>query len=130
MMTAIVDDWYVSNLHALPPHDERMKQFFKEQKMKELVERPQLLIKGFKEMFDGFKPHVSVVITGENSTMDIDMQRYGQFAQLEPDPIRRSAIIELMMKKVGIDVAALPKTPPMPTPSPMQPQQQPQSQAA
>lgn len=116
----IVDDWYVSNLIAIGPHGQDIQDFLKQQQLDLLKKRPQLLMKGLKQVFKNFQPSVSVVITGENSTLPQDMQTYSTFIALEQDPIRRTALIEQAMAKKGIDVASLPKSPPM-MPSPMQP---------
>jgi len=119
LYTMIVDSWYVSNLIAIGPHDQSIAEGLKDAKMQELKGRSQLLMTALKEVFDDFKPHVSVVITGEQLNLDADLQTIGTFASLEQDPVRRSALIEMAMKKKGLDVAALPKSPPMP----MQPNQ-------
>lgn len=122
----IVDDWYVSNLIAIGPHGQDVADFLKQQQLDALKKRPQLLMKGLKQVFKDFKPSVSVVITGENSTLPEDMQTYSTFIALEQDPIRRTALIEQAMTKKGIDVASLPKSPPMPQGqlSPIQPNAQ------
>lgn len=116
----VVDDWYVQNLVAFGPHGAEIGDFLKAQQLDALKKRPQLLMSGLKAVFTDFKPSVSCVITGENSTLPQDMQTLSTFIQLEEDPVRRSAMIEMAMAKKGIDVAALPKSPPM-QPSPMQP---------
>lgn len=114
----IVEDWYVSNLIAIGPHGQDVADFLKQQQLAALKKRPHLLMTSLKQVFKDFKPSVSGVITGENSTLPQDMQTFSTFIALEQDPIRRTALIELAMSKKGIDVAALPKTP---MPSPMQP---------
>ena len=106
----IIDDWYLQNLVYLPPHTEEIANTLKQDKLDELKQRPQLLMKANKEMFDRFKPHISVIITGEQINLNADLQTLMGFAQLEADPVRRTALIELMMKKKGIDAGALPKT--------------------
>lgn len=115
----IVDDWYVTNLIAIGPHGQEIGDFLKEQQLAALKKRPQLLMKGLKQVFKDFQPSVSVVITGENSTLPQDMQTLSTFIALETDPLRRTAMIEMAMAKKGIDVAALPKS--APVPSPLQP---------
>ena len=72
-----------------------------------------------------------MVIAGEGSTMVADLESLASFAQLELDPVRRTALIELAMMKKGIDVASLPKTPPAPPQSQIQaPQSQTQATQA
>lgn len=126
MYAMIVEHWYITNLIAIGPHGPDMADYLKQQQLDALKKRPQLLMKGLKAVFKDYLPSVSCVITGENSTLPQDMQTLSTFIQLEQDPIRRSAMIELAMSKKGIDVASLPKSPPMGpggpgTPSPMQP---------
>ena len=118
----VVDDWYLQNLVILPPHDKEMAETFKAEKMEELKKRPELLMKATEKMFDGFKPHISVIITGEQLNLSADLQDLMGFIGLEMDLVRRSAMIEMAMKKKGIDVGALPKREPQP--QPQQPQKQ------
>ena len=116
----IVADWYVSNLLAIGPHGQDIADFLQAQKLAELKKRPQLLMKGLKDVFKDFKPSVSCVITGENSTLPQDMQTLSTFIALEQDPVRRTALIEMAMSKKGIDTASLPKSSPQQTPQPGQ----------
>lgn len=107
----IVDDWYLNNLIAIGPHGQEIADFLKAKQLDELQKRPALLMASIKEKFKDFEPSVSCVITGENSTLPQDMQTLSTFIALEQDPIRRTALIEMAMKKKGIDVASLPKSP-------------------
>ena len=108
----IVDDWYLNNLINIGPHTPDIATALKEQKLAELKARPQLMMSGIQEVFKDYAPNVTVIITGENSTLDADLQTYATFIQMEADPVRRSALIEMMMKKKGVDVAGLPKSEP------------------
>ncbi len=118
----IVDDWYLQNLIAIGPHTPDIADALKQAKLEELKKRPQLLMTGLQKAFEDYAPNVAVIITGENSTLPQDLATLATFTQLETDPIRRSALIELAMRKKGIDVASLPKTPPAPAPDPNAPQ--------
>jgi hypothetical protein len=120
LYTMIVDSWYVRNLINFPPHNAQIAEALKDEKMQELKGRSQLLMTELKEVFDDFKPHVSIIITGEQLNLDSDLQTIGTFASLEQDPVRRTALIEMAMKKKGIDVGALPKSPPQPLQLPAQ----------
>lgn len=113
----IVDDWYLSNLVAIGPHGQDVADFLKQQELQKLIKNPNRVMQGIKAVFKDFEPSVSVVITGENSTLPQDLQTLQSFIQLEEDPVRRSAMIEMAMAKKGIDVASLPKG------QPQQPQQ-------
>lgn len=116
----IAHDWYIRNLLAFPPHDVEAAQVFENAKIEELKKKPQILIENIKAAFDGYKPHAQVVITGENATLAEDLQTIGSFIALETDPVRRTALIEMAMRKKGIDVGSLPKsTPQLPPASPV-----------
>lgn len=119
----VVDSWYIDNLIEIGPHTKEIADTLKTEKLDELKKRPQLLMVGLQQVFDDFKPSVSCVITGENSTLPTDLQNLAEFIGLEQDPIRRTALIEIAMRKKGIDVGSLPKTPPQP-PQPVQSQGQ------
>ena len=119
----VVDDWYIKNLIVIGPHSPEMAQELKDNQLEELKKQPTLLMEGLKEVFEDYKPNVSVVITGENSRLPEDLQTLATFIQLEQDPVRRQALIEKAMKMKGIDAEGLPKSPPMQPMQPMQPQQ-------
>ena len=106
----IVDDWYLQNMVLLPPHTEEIANGLKAEKMDELKKRPQLLMKATKDLFKNFKPRISVIITGEQVNLPEELRSISEFIALESDPIRRTALIELAMRKKGIDAGALPKT--------------------
>lgn len=108
----IVEDWYTQNLIAIGPHAEDLADVLKQGKMDELKARPQLLMKGVKAMFKDFEPHVQVVITGENSNKEGELQTLSTFIGLEADPVRRSYLVEKAMKRAGIDVGELPRSTP------------------
>lgn len=112
LMIVLVDNWYISNLIALGPHSPEEGAFLKSIKLQELQSRPQLLLKGVQKLFKDYKPHARVEITGENSRRATDIESLSNFIPMEADPVRRQALIEKAMKRVGIDAAALPKLPP------------------
>lgn len=122
----VAQDWYLANLVAIGPHSPEMGQMLKQQKIEELNKRPQLLMQGIKTLFDGFVPRAVVDISGEALNIAAELTNLANFIALEVDPMRRTALVEMAMKKQGIDVGRLPKTPPMPqpTPSPIQPQRE------
>ena len=106
----IIDEWYINNLVALPPHSAEMAVAIKAEKVKELMINKDVRVKLSNEMWKGFKPRVKVVITGENYTLVSDLETLKAFITLEADPIRRTALIEMAMTKKGIDIETLPKT--------------------
>jgi len=135
----IADDWYLKNLIQIGPHSQDICDTLKMQVVQNLQKHPNLLMKEIRKVFEDFEPSVSVVITGENSTLPQDLQTLSTFIQLEEDPVRRSAMIEMAMAKKGLDVASLPKSPPQMAPqgqqmanapqkSPIQPNAQPTAQ--
>ena len=108
----IVSDWYVNNMLAIGPHGDDIKDFLIQQQIDALKKRPQLLMLGLKQVFKDFKPSVSCVITGENSTLPADMQTLSTFIALENDNVRRTALIDYALAKKGFDVSSFPRTPP------------------
>jgi len=114
----IVDNWYIENLASFPPHSNEEAMTIKMQEVEKLMARPQLFMEGLKASFKNFKPQVIVDITGEQTSVDSDLQTIGTFVGLEMDPVRRTALIEMAMMKKGIDVGRLPKAPPQPLPQP------------
>lgn len=110
----IAKAWYVKNLLAIGPHNPETRDLLIQQKIEELQKRPKSLIKNEREMFIGLKARAKIVITGENVRMAEDLETLRSFAQLEGDPVRRTALIEQAMRIKGIDVSALPKSPPQP----------------
>lgn len=116
----LVDDWYIKNLLALPPHDEAMAQEIKSQKLQEISKNQEAIVELEKGMWKDFYPRVRVSITGENVNLGAEMESLSSFIALEGDPVRRTALIEMAMKKKNIDVSSLPKSPPV-SPQVLQP---------
>lgn len=117
---ALVDNWYVSNLLSFPPHDEQVGQEIKQQKLQEVMKNTKVMVELEDGMWKDFEPRVRVSITGENYAIASELDTLNSFIQLEQDPVRRTALIEMAMKKKNIDVSALPKSPPQPPPQPPQ----------
>jgi hypothetical protein len=106
----IVENWYIRNLINIGPHTKEMANTIKQQKLDEMKKRT-TFISEYQKTMKGLKPLVSVVITGENTRKDVERETFAQFIPLETDPIRRSALVEEAMRRSGIDVGSLPKTP-------------------
>lgn len=123
----VIDDWYVQNLIALPPHGPEEANALKQAKLQELMQNKEAIVTLEKEMWQQFKPRVIVNITGENYNLMSELETLKTFIQLEQDPVRRTALIEIAMSKKGIDVDKLPKTEQQPI---QQPQMQQQLQPA
>jgi len=120
----VIDEWYINNLVSFPPHNQEIAQVIKAEKVQELIKDKELMVKLSREMWDGFKPRVKVVITGENYQLASDLETLKAFITLEQDSVRRTALIEKAMAKKNIDVSKLPKSPPQPLPQPTQAQPQ------
>ncbi len=112
----VIDSWYTQNLLTMPPHGPDIAEAIKVQKREEIMKNPEQLIQLEQGWADQIRPRISVVISGEHVSMTEDLATLATFIQLEADPVRRTALIERAMKRKGIDVADLPKTPPAPTP--------------
>jgi hypothetical protein len=106
-----------------PPHSSEDAENIKKLKLDEVIRNKKSILKIEEGFWDSFKPRVRVVISGENVKLMVDLESLYSFIQLEADPTRRTALIELAMAKKGIDITLLPKSPP-------QPIQTPQTQAA
>jgi len=119
----VTDSWYLINLMKLPPHSPELAQTIKEVKIEELKRDKKAVLKIAKGFWDNFKPRVSVVITGENVALAAELESIFSFTQLESDPIRRTALIEMAMAKKNMDISNLPKTPPQPPQQVLQAQQ-------
>jgi len=119
---ALIDSWYVRNLLSFPPHDEEMAKDIKMRKLQELLQKKEALVDLENEMWEDFAPRVRVSITGENYELATELDTLSTFIQMEQDPVRRTALIEMAMAKKGLNVATLPKSPPVPPPQPEQPQ--------
>lgn len=124
----LVNTWYLKNLLTLPPHGPEVTDAIKQAKRQEIMERPEQLMRLERGWLDEVKPRITVVISGENITMTEDLQTLATFIQLEVDPVRRSALIERAMKRKGIDIEDLPKSPPPPDPAELAAMQQGQGQ--
>ena len=122
----LVESWYVQNLVSLPPHGPEVAVLFKEAKLQELLRNKEATVKLERAMWDDFKPRATVVITGENVNLSAELEDLRNFATIEPDPVRRTALVEIAMKKRGIDVDKLPKSPPQPPAAQEMSQTQPQ----
>lgn len=108
----LVNSWYISNLLALPPHTPDIAVALKEAKVQELLTNKEVAVSLEKDMWDDFKPRAMVVIVGENVNVVAELETLQNFIQLEVDPIRRSALVTMALKKKGIDVDKLPKSEP------------------
>ena len=113
----LVNDWYVNNLINLPAHSPEIAESIKQEKLKELQRNKSVQVKLEEGMWENFKPRAKVVITGENFNLAAENEKYKSFIQLEQDPVRRTALIEIAMAKNQIDVSGLPKSE-MQTPAP------------
>lgn len=108
----IVKDWYLNNLLEIGPHTQEIANTLMEEKKNELRQRPEIVMEGLKGVFDGFKPNVYIDITGESLNVNVELQTLASFVALEMDPVRRTAMIEEMMRMKGLDVGSMPKTTP------------------
>ena len=115
---AVIESWYIDNLLALPPHDEAIAQELKQQKLQEISKKKEAMVNLEEDMWKEYAPKVRVKITGENVNRIGERDELIGFIGLEIDPIRRSALLEMAIKKsTNIDVSQLPKSPPQPQPA-------------
>jgi len=118
--TEMVNGWYINNLMKFPPHTTAQADDLKKKKLQEAMENPTKFVETTENWLSGIKPRVAVIITGENINLIKDLESLSSFISLETDPVRRTALIEMAMRKQGINVDDLPKTPPVqPTATPV-----------
>ena len=108
----IVDDWYLNNLINIGPHTPQIAEALKAGQMEELKKKPQLIVSGLKEVLKDCKNHIYIDITGEQSTNIEDSQTLAQLIGLEPDALRRSKMLEDVLRKKGFDVGSYPQAQP------------------
>jgi len=108
----IVNSWYYKNLLAFGPHTKEQSEIIKEQKLSELSKKKDAYLKLVKGWWEGYKPRAKVMISGENVNLEKELTNDYSFINLEQDPVRRTALIELAMLRTGRDVSMLPKSMP------------------
>lgn len=102
-------DWYLRNLLVIPPHDAQIREMLIQSKMEELRKRPVLFQKNTQDAFTDFVKYAYVDITSEKRDIEADLQTLSAILGQEADPIRRSFIIDIILKEKGFDVASFPK---------------------
>jgi hypothetical protein len=117
----VANSWYIKNLISIGPHSPEVAEQIKSQMIERLTSDKKAIIEIEKGFWDGFKPRAKVDITGENVKLAAELESIFSFTQLEADPVRRSALIEMAMAKKNIDISNLPKTPPQQIQQQMQP---------
>jgi len=108
----LVNSWYIKNLIIIGPHTAEEAKALKDLKLQEVIKNKEAIINLEKEYWEGFKPRARIDITGERVALLAELETLANFIQLESDPVRRTALIELAMKKKGIDIEKLPKSTP------------------
>ena len=115
----VAKSWYIKNLFIMPPHSTKQGEELVNLKIEEM-KNSENRIEVEKGFWDSFKPRAKVVITGESVNLMAELETLFSFIQLEGDPVRRSALIELAMGKKGVDITGLPKTEQPQQPVPVQ----------
>ena len=108
----LVNSWYIRNLAAIGLHSTEEAIALKQAKIAELMKKKEAIIPLAKGFWKEFKPRAKVVITGEKVSLMAELETLSNFINLEADPVRRTALIEMAMSKKGIDISKLPKTTP------------------
>jgi len=117
--------WYIKNLLVLPPHSREQAETLMALKGEEFARNKRAVINIEDGFWSGFKPRCRVEITGEAVNLTSELETLYSFIQLEQDPIRRSALIEMALAKKNVDITNLPKTEPEATPREVAPRTQP-----
>lgn len=106
----LINSWYIQNLIAIGPHSQEEGEALKQIKLDEVSKNKEAVIRLERTFWENFKPRCRVDITGERVSLIAELETLANFIGLEADPVRRTALIEMAMKKKGIDVSKLPKT--------------------
>ena len=69
----VIEDWYLSNLLAFPPHSGEEALELKKIKFEELLKNKEAVVTLEKDMWENFKPRVFVNIVGENYALDAEL---------------------------------------------------------
>jgi len=126
----LVNSWYNRNLLSFGPHTEEEGQMIKEAQLAAVLQKKETMLTLERGFWGEFKPRAQIIITGERVALTAELESLSNFINLEADPVRRTALIELAMKKKGIDIENLPKSPPAPAPMPEAQPGQPMPQTA
>lgn len=108
----VVNAWYILNLPKLPPHSPEIAQLLKAKKLEEITTNKKAIVEIEKGFWKSAELRMKCKITGENVKLAADLETLATFIQLEVDPIRRTAEIEMAMSKNNMDISNLPKSTP------------------
>jgi len=109
---ALIEEWYIRNLVALGPHTSEEAKVLKERKAEQLGKSKEELVRLGRDFWKDYKARVSVNITGESVNINTDIESRNTLLALEPDPIRKSALLDQIYTRLGIDMTKLPKAQP------------------
>ena len=99
---------------AIGPHTKDIAEAIKAEKLDELRQSDPV-IENTKEVWKSVLPRLFVTITGENYDAADNIQDMVELLQLEPDPIRRSFLLDSIYKIRGIPVPPPPEQEPAET---------------
>ncbi len=125
----IINSWYLRNLIYIGPHTKEEGDALKQIKLEELKRRPKLIVSELSKLWEGFLDSVYVDISGEQTRSTEDTATLVSLIQLESDPARRSYLVEMLMKKSGLDLGDIPKLQPIPIQQPNKIMKQPSAMA-
>ena len=108
----IAKSWYNDNLLAFGVHSPEIAETIIAEKTAEIKNNKQEMAKLTKNMWNNVKARASITITGENTNLNADIQKLQVAVQMEADPVRRSALNDKLLIKLGIDTSTLPKVNP------------------
>lgn len=99
----MAENWYMSNLIKIGPHTKELAIQIKAEKLEEL-KKVDPVIQNTKEIWENVLPRLFVTITGEAYHLDDQLQDIIQLLQLEPDPVRRSWMLDQIYRIRNIPI--------------------------
>lgn len=98
-----VEDWYVRQLIAIPPHGPEVAEALKQSKLEEIA-KAEPLMRIIKEMWKNVLTRIYITITGENYETAEHLQTIASVLQFETDPVRRAYLLDTIYAAKGIAV--------------------------
>jgi hypothetical protein len=99
----MVESWYAKNLVQIGPHTKEIADAIKQDKLDQL-RKVDPVIKNVADIWKGVLPRLDIVITGENSNIEDQMQDLINLLSLEQDPDRINWILDMIYKIRNIPI--------------------------
>jgi len=106
----VVNSWFIKNIETLGRLTPEQKEVVKQEKIAELKQKPNAEVEVKNNIYIGVLNRSFLIITGENVDVQKEVNNQITLINLEPDPVRRTALIEEVYQMLGKDISNLPKS--------------------